>query len=392
MSYVNPSSDQVFTNANIVLADSVLRGSVRVVDGLIAEISRGIKSVPVGANPIDCAGDYLLPGLIELHTDHLETHYAPRPGVRWGMLSAIQAYDAQISAAGITTVFDCLRLGSEGDDFFQRGEMLALASALGKAREQNRLRAEHRLHLRCEVSVATVMDDFSDFEFNQDVGLVSLMDHAPGQRQFTSLEAYALYHQGKNKLSEEAFSGYMAKRVEASKRYSDEHRIKLSERCRERRIPVASHDDATLAHVDESIACGVRVAEFPTTLLAAKASHEAGLGVLMGAPNVVMGGSHSGNVAARTLIENDCLDILSSDYVPSSMLQAVFMIANEFQLLSIPEATRMVTRAPARVLAMHDRGEIVEGLRADLVRVAYHPQQDPAPIVRGVWRHGERML
>lgn len=392
---MNTPTEQVFGNARIVLKQTVVHGSVRVVDGLIKDIDdsagASICSSGAGTNVLDCQGDFLIPGLIELHTDHLETHYSPRPGVRWGMKAAIQAHDAQIAAAGITTVFDCLRMGREEQDLFEPGEMRRLATALREAREQNRLRVEHRLHLRCEVSARDMMDDFSEFADDADVGLVSMMDHAPGQRQFTSLEAYKLYHQTKHKMSDEMFDNYMATRISASLKYSHNNRRTLAGRCAERGIIIASHDDATRSHVDESIQYGVRLAEFPTTLEAAKASHSAGLGVLMGAPNVVRGCSHSGNVAARTLVENRCLDILSSDYIPASLLQAVFMLAAESGLMDIPEAIATVTINPARFIGLHDRGEIAAGLRGDLVRVAYHPAQDPAPIVRSVWRGGERV-
>ncbi len=375
-----------------MLAESVVYGSVQVVDGLIQDIS---ESPETGRNSsvmtVDCQGDFLIPGLIELHTDHLETHYSPRPGVRWGMKAAIQAHDAQIAAAGITTVFDCLRMGMEAQDQFESGEMRQLATALREARDQNRLRIEHRLHLRCEVSARDMMSDFEEFADDADVGLVSMMDHAPGQRQFTSLEAFKLYHKTKHKMTDEVYENYIADRVAGSRKYSDKNRQALVRQCMERGVVMASHDDATLAHVDESIRFGVRLAEFPTTLEAAKASHGAGLGVLMGAPNVVRGRSHSGNVAARTLVENHCLDILSSDYVPASLLQAAFSLAEDSRLMSIPEAIATVTANPARFIGLDDRGEVAPGLRGDLVRVAYHPEQDPAPIVRSVWLKGERV-
>lgn len=394
---MSPRKEQVFDNAKIVLPDTIVIGSIQVVDGVICDISEralfGSSSARIApTHAIDCEGDYLIPGLIELHTDHLEVHYSPRPGVRWGMMSAIQAHDAQVAAAGITTVFDCLRMGNEGEDTYEPGEMKRLAFALAQAGKQKRLRSEHHLHLRCEVSVVDVLDDFEDFVGDLDIDLVSLMDHAPGQRQFTSMEAYRIYHQVKKKLSDEAYADYIAVRIASSKKYSDKHRQVISQRCRALNIPIASHDDATLEHVDESIQCGVSVAEFPTTLEAASASHHAGLGVLMGAPNVVRGASHSGNVAARTLIENSCLDILSSDYVPSSLLQAAFMIANEFELLSVPQAISMVTFNPAQKMGMDDRGAIACALRADLVRVAHIPEQDQAPIIKSVWREGERVV
>ena len=392
---MNTPAEQVFGNARIVLADSIIHGSVQVVDGHIRDISETAPGVSSSANrgvlTVDCQGDYLLPGLIELHTDHLETHYSPRPGIRWGMKAAIQAHDAQIAAAGITTVYDCLRMGREEDDRFEPGEMRRLAAALSEARVENRLRVEHRLHLRCEVSAGDVLHDFSEFEGDADVGLVSMMDHSPGQRQFISMESYKLYHKTKHKMSDEDFDRYVSVRVEASAKYSDSNRRALSAQCAERGIPMASHDDATLAHVEESIRFGVRMAEFPTTLEAARASHAAGLGVLMGAPNVVRGCSHSGNVAARTLVENQCLDILSSDYVPASLLQAAFMLSTMPGMISIPQAIATVTGNPARFMELSDRGEIATGLRADLILVAHRPEQDPAPVVRGVWLLGERV-
>ena len=141
--------EYVLTNARIVLENDILSGSILVRDGLIADVSEG-----VAASGEDLEGDYLLPGLIELHTDHLEAHYSPRPGVRWNAISAIQAHDAQVAASGITTVFDCLRLGSDEEGGFAKGEMRLIADALAQAAREDRLRADHRIHLRCEVSAA----------------------------------------------------------------------------------------------------------------------------------------------------------------------------------------------------------------------------------------------
>ena len=384
------SPEQLYTNAQIVLNDEIVHGCVQVKDGVISDVSSGVSSVTSTA--LDCQGDYLIPGLIELHTDHLETHYSPRPGVRWEMLPAIQAHDAQIAAAGITTVFDCLRCGQERTGQFDTGEMKNLALVMQQASEQNRLRIEHRLHLRCEVSAGDVMDDFRLFEQVPEVGLVSLMDHSPGQRQFPTLEGYAAYHQKRLKMTDDEFAHYVDVRVSASEKYSDKHRQQLSKLCAQRGIPLASHDDATLSHVNESILLGVSIAEFPTTLEAARESHQAGQGVLMGAPNVVRGQSHTGNVAARTLLENNCLDILSSDYIPSSLLQAVFLLALEWQVISLPKAIALVTKNPANAMSLKDRGEIAVGRRADLVQVAHAPGQDITPIVRSVWRNSTRVM
>ncbi|PHP68774.1 phosphonate metabolism protein PhnM [Zhengella mangrovi] len=375
--------ETILSNARIVMEDEILHGSVLVRDGMIADVSG-----TGGAAGEDMEGDYLIPGLVELHTDHLEAHYSPRPGVRWNVTSAIQAHDAQVAASGITTVFDCLRMGSDSTDRFETDEMRGLADALLAAQSEGRLRAEHRIHLRCEVSSPDVMEHFVQFDDVPHVALASLMDHAPGQRQFQTMDQYELYYKTKRGLSDEAFAHFVATRQEQSARYSGPHRLAIAQACRERGIALASHDDATLEHVTEAAEAGVKVAEFPTSLEAARASHDADMGVLMGAPNVVRGKSHSGNISARDLARHGVLDILSSDYVPFSLIHAPFTLADEIEGMTLPRAIAMVTANPARQVGLADRGRIAPGLRADLVRVH---RDAGVPVVRTVWREGRRV-
>src|SRR3712207_6306448 len=181
----------LFENAEVVLPDRVLRrGWVAVVDGRIAEVGEGRAP---GRGGLDLGGDTLIPGLVELHTDHLESHYAPRPKVRWHPLGAVLAYDAQIAASGITTVFDSLRAGADTDGTGLGTELFALADAIGEARRLGLFRCEHLTHLRCEISSADVVPAVEGFAARHDVRLLSLMDHTPGQRQFRDLEKYYLY-------------------------------------------------------------------------------------------------------------------------------------------------------------------------------------------------------
>ena len=376
-------SDFSLHNARLVLPDAVVTGSIRVVGGKIASVDEGAAS-----QGEDCQGDFLMPGLVELHTDHLETHYSPRPGVRWHPIAAIQSHDAQIAAAGITTVLDCLRMGTDDSADYEPNEMLELATYLQRAAEQDRLRAEHLLHLRCEVSSPGVLEDCEKFAQHQNIKLMSLMDHAPGQRQFADMAVFEHYHRSKDGMDDAAFRAFAERRLANSQRFSDSHRRSIATICNARDIALASHDDATLAHVDDAINLGVRIAEFPTTIDAARAAHAKGMGILMGAPNVVRGKSHSGNVGARELAEFGILDILSSDYVPSSLMHAPFVLAMQQKLMSLPEAIALVTCNPARAIGIDDRGEIAEGLRADLVRVRY---QDDVPTVKSVWREGRRV-
>jgi alpha-D-ribose 1-methylphosphonate 5-triphosphate diphosphatase len=377
------SAELVLSNARIVLADEVVDGSLSIRDGLIADIAAG----PSRAGE-DMGGDYLIPGLVELHTDHLEGHYAPRPKVRWNPLAAVLAHDAQVATAGITTVFDALRVGLDEDSDLTTPDMRKLADAIEDGVSNDRLRADHFIHLRCEVSAADCLEGFAYFDKDERVRLASLMDHAPGQRQFVNLETYAYYYQRKLKLSDLEFNEFCDRRIGESMRNSPANRMAISSACQARGIVLASHDDATAAHVQEAVAQGIRVAEFPTTSEAARASKEAGLGVLMGAPNVVRGGSHSGNVSARTLAEDGLLDILSSDYIPFSLIQSAFFLGEVVDSVSLPQAVAMVSKNPAEAVGLADRGVIVRGRRADLVRVRV---DEHIPIVRTVWREGRRV-
>jgi alpha-D-ribose 1-methylphosphonate 5-triphosphate diphosphatase len=376
-------TETVLSNARIVLPDQVVDGSLVLRDGLIAEVSPG--SSRIGE---DMGGDYLIPGLVELHTDHLEGHYAPRPKVRWNPLAAVLAHDAQVATAGITTVFDALRVGLDDDSDMTAPEMRKLADAIEDGVRNDRLRADHFIHLRCEVSKADCVEGFAHFDNDERVRMASLMDHAPGQRQFVNLETYAYYYQRKLKLTDDEFREFCEKRIAESELNAPVNRAAISEACRRRGIVLASHDDATAAHVQEAVAQGIRVAEFPTTHEAAKASREAGLGVLMGAPNVVRGGSHSGNVSARALAEDGLLDILSSDYIPFSLIQSAFFLGEVVDAVALPQAVAMVSKNPAEAVGLTDRGAIEPGRRADLVRVRV---DEHIPVVRMVWREGRRV-
>ncbi|KZL20693.1 Alpha-D-ribose 1-methylphosphonate 5-triphosphate diphosphatase [Pseudovibrio axinellae] len=380
---VKPHTPMVFSNAKLVLPETVINGTLAVDRGKICDLSKG------GArNALDCEGDYLLPGLVELHTDHLESHYKPRPGVTWNAVSAVQAHDAQIACSGITTVFDALRVGMEDDADLTARDMREMADAIEIGQREGRLRADHFIHLRCEVSADNCVDGFDLFKDDPRVRLASLMDHTPGQRQFTSLDQFELYYKTQKGFSDQQMKEFTEQMQTRAKRNSNKNRLAIAERAKAAGMMLASHDDATLAHVKEATHFGINVAEFPTTLEAAKASHEAGMAVLMGAPNVVRGKSHSGNISARELAEAGYLDVLSSDYVPVSLLQAAFRLEQQIESISLPEAVQKVTRIPAQAVGLSDRGALEEGRRADLIQVR---MVGDVPIVRGVWREGYRV-
>ncbi|MHA6689648.1 alpha-D-ribose 1-methylphosphonate 5-triphosphate diphosphatase [Devosia sp. A449] len=376
-------TDTNFANARIVLGDAVIEGGLATKDGIITAIDTG--GAGVGE---DMDGDYLIPGLVELHTDHLESHYRPRPGVFWDAMAALHAHDVQIIGSGITTVFDAVRIGSDPDlpDMGQHVDQLTGAIASGRA--GGWLRAEHFVHLRCELPTPDVIEQFEAHASHAQTRLASVMDHTPGQRQFSSLEDYKRFYKDKIGRSQTELDEYLDARQAEHDRYSAPNRAHIVARCRELGLPLASHDDTTLLHVEEGVADGVAISEFPTTLEAAAAAHDAGLAILMGAPNVVRGRSHSGNISATDLVRAGLLDILSSDYVPFALLQAAFVLPQRIDGLELPAALATVTRNPAKAAGLDDRGEIAIGKRADLVRVRVI---DGLPVVRSVWRQGQRV-
>jgi alpha-D-ribose 1-methylphosphonate 5-triphosphate diphosphatase len=375
----------VFTNGRIVTPGEVFTGILRAVDGVIQEMGPGqIRCSP----SVDLEGDYLIPGLIELHTDALERHFVPRPGVRWPETAAVLSHDAAIMAAGITTVFDALALGDTKENSERILELDSMAGSVKAARAHGLLRVDHFLHLRCEVCYPDVVSLFRSFDGEPLVKMVSLMDHTPGQRQFTRLEKFLQYYQGKYSLSDGEAEELIRRRKENQKKFSRAHRETIVGLCRGRGLPLASHDDTTLQHVQEAASEGVVISEFPTTLEAARAARESGLVILMGAPNMVMGRSHSGNVSALELARSGLLDILSSDYVPSSLLHGAFLLHRELGW-GLPEAVKLITLNPARVAHLEDRGALEGGRQADLIRVREHGR---TPIIQGVWRMGEKIF
>jgi alpha-D-ribose 1-methylphosphonate 5-triphosphate diphosphatase len=342
-------------------------------------------TVPPGA--VDCGGDLLLPGLIELHTDNLERHIEPRPKVAWPHLSAIVAHDAELASTGITTVFDALRVGSLVMSKTGSGEYArSLANEILELRREGALKISHFLHLRAEVCSETLVEELAKFGPEDQIGIVSLMDHTPGQRQFRDLSKLKDYYTGKYGMSEADWADHVTTQKAIRDRLGEVHEAAVVTEARRFGAVLASHDDTTGDQVRTSAAHGVHFAEFPTTEEAASACRDHGIKVMMGGPNLIRGGSHSGNVAAKELAEAGLLDILSSDYVPSSLLSGALFLGDLWGDVARGVAT--VTSAPAKATGLMDRGALRRGLRADVIRVA---RIGRAAALRGVWVEGNRV-
>ena len=379
-----PTQPVRLTNARLVLPHQVISGGITIEDEVITEITRG----PSAPGAIDLGGDFLIPGLVELHTDNLERHLEPRPGVRFPYLAAILAHDGELASCGITTVFDALRVGvgTAGDKANEHAYAREVATQLIEARAKGALRIRHLIHLRAEVCSESLIQELSEFGPEDRIGLISLMDHTPGQRQFRDLSKLKEYYCGKYSMSDAEFEVMVENRLAQRSRIGDAHNAFTVETARRCGAVLASHDDTTASDVATSAAQGIKLAEFPTTVEAAQACRKAGVSIIMGAPNVLRGGSHSGNVAAADLARSDLLDILSSVYVPSALLRAAFQLADIWD--DIPRAIATITQNPADSVGLTDRGRIQVGALGDLVQVS---QMHNSPVVRAVWKGGARV-
>ncbi|KMW58745.1 Metal-dependent hydrolase involved in phosphonate metabolism [Candidatus Rhodobacter oscarellae] len=377
------TTETCLANAELVLPTETIRGSILFRDGLIAEINEG-RAVPAGA--VDCGGDHVAPGLVELHTDNLERHLSPRPKVNWPHYAAIMAHDRELASTGITTVFDALRVGSNPSRGSYPKYAREVATEIMALRARGALKISHHLHLRAEICSETLTAELGEFDDSDRVGIVSLMDHTPGQRQFRDVSKLEVYYKGKHGFSQAEFEEYMAYLRGVSAQNGAAHTAATVSAAARFGATLASHDDTTTEHVAASKSHGASLAEFPTTEDAAQACRAEAIQVIMGAPNLVRGGSHSGNVSAQALAEQDCVDILSSDYIPSSLLLGGAQLGQLWGDMARGIAT--VTKNPAESAGLADRGALELGRRADVIRFDL---AGTTPVLRAAYVQGAQV-
>lgn len=378
--------EAILTNVRLVLEDRVVDGTLVHEGGRIRALDEGRSHV---ASAIDGEGAYLAPGLIDLHTDALEGHFVPRPKVIWpDARAAALAHDGQMAASGVTTVYDAICAGGFDQAKADRRALYeVMLDAVEQGSARGLFRVDHRIHLRCELTDRTLPELVDAAMGRPNLSLASLMDHTPGTRQWRNVEHLKVYLSGIGKGGAD-IDAEVADRIERAKGAVSGNYDKMVALFSSSGIVLASHDDTTPAHVEEAVAAGCTISEFPTTIEAARAAKVAGLATIGGAPNVVRGGSHSGGVSMRDLASEGLLDALASDYVPASLLQAALALTRTAGL-SIPQALALVTAAPARLARLDDRGRLAEGLRADLVLFAL---ADDTPVVREVFLVGRRVF
>lgn len=374
-------------NAQIVTTDGVTHGAVTIEKGLITQIGRTTSR---SVDPIDLGGYFLIPGIVDVHTDHVETHVHPRSGVQWAFLPSLMAHDGVVISGGTTTVFDSLSVGASMKRPERREILVPLVEAMEHGQANGLFRAQHLLHLRCEISDPETIGLVDATIGRRIARLVSIMDHTPGDRQSPDVQRWLVHMSREMEISLDEGRARMAELLERSARVGPDVRAHIAAAAQAHGVTLMSHDDRTAGQVDQAHGDGVSISEFPTTMEAAQRARLLGLANVAGAPNFLRGGSQSGNIAAKELLKAGLVDALASDYIPRSLLDAAFAIARDSDVpLDLPQAVALVSDAPARLTGLNDRGRIEQGLRADLVAVRL---VDDQPQVLAVWREGRQVF
>ena len=377
--------DYLLTNAKLILPDLVINGGwVAIEDGVIRGIGSPGEHLPRSSQRFDVAGKFLLPGIVDLHCDMIEKMTQPRPGVEIAPGIALHATDRLLLGCGVTSELHSLSL--DDDEFGPRSDRF-VSDFLARLSRERHCGARHLLHARVEVSSERGLPALRAIINNPLLRLISIMDHSPGQGQYTSEAAFRTYVARSSGRGDAEIDAILARKRDLQ--HDTPTRIaQVIALAAAHNIPLASHDDDTPEKVADWAAQGLRISEFPTTLAAARAAHQAGLAVGMGAPNLLRGRSSGGNLSALTAIEAGVVDWLCADYYPAALLPAAFMLA-ERGILSLPAAVALITRNPAHAIGMgHQIGSIAVGLSADLLLV----EPTPDPVVRQVFVAGRPVL
>jgi alpha-D-ribose 1-methylphosphonate 5-triphosphate diphosphatase len=379
-------------NANLVLPEQVMEGGAVVVrDGRIESILTDRSALPAGlSREVDADGAYLMPGIVDLHNDSLETEINPRPGANLPLEFALSNLERRLISSGVIVEFHAIgfmNLERSNRTINQASERAAFVREV--MRRGGGVVDHHVLH-RLDVWNPEAMDILFDSVRASDIGYVSLNDHTPGQGQYRDVERYKTFMQawrkdrGHSAEGDDEVEDRMAARAADT---SNVPAVYVRVRAERDALPyfLATHDDDSPEKVDAQWVLGATVAEFPITVDAARRARERGMAIVVGAPNIVRGGSTSGNQDARELFELGLADVICADYHAPSLLVAAFRLASD-GACDLPTAIRALTLNPSTAVGIRDSGAIRTGYVADMLLARAEP--GAVPQVEAVYRGG----
>ncbi|MGR3460355.1 MAG: alpha-D-ribose 1-methylphosphonate 5-triphosphate diphosphatase [Roseovarius sp.] len=342
------------TGAEFLWPDGPGPGSLGLRDGLITD--------DPAPRRVDLSDFLVLPGMVDAHGDGFEHHLAPRRGALTGPALGLPAAEAELAASGITTAilaqFVSWEGGMRGPEFAAR-----MLSALDRVRDG--LATDLRVQLRLETAFLDAYPALEEMVMRHRIGYVVFNDHIPHAALAAGKRPPRLTGQAlKAGRSPEAHLALLL-RLHGNAAEVPAALDALAARLGAQGVRLGSHDDTTAADRRAAHARGAHIAEFPETVAAAEAARGMGDAVVMGAPNLVRGGSHKGNAGAREMVAAGLVTALASDYHPPSLARAAFALVDA-GTCDLAAAWSLVSRGPARMLGLDDRGELRPGLRADL--------------------------
>lgn len=357
--------------AQVLRPDGLEDGDLSLSDGLVTDAPEGRE--------IDLSGYMVLPGLVDVHGDGFERHLAPRRGAMKDLVQGMIATEAELAANGITTAvlaqFYSWEGGMRGAEFADR-----VFDALGEVR--GRVDTDLLAQLRFEMSLLEDYDAVLEMVARHGIGYVVFNDHLPHAALAAGKRPQGLTGQalriGRNPEKHLEFIQGLHDRITEVGPALE----RLSAGLRAQSVRLGSHDDGTAEARRVARARGMTIAEFPETVEAAEEARAGGDSVIMGAPNLVRGGSHKGNVSAVDLVAMGLVDALASDYHYPSLKRAAFFLADG-GVCDLATAWRLVSRGPAEVLGLEDRGVLQAGLRADLVVIEPETRRVMATLAGG---------
>ncbi|WZL74716.1 phosphonate metabolism protein PhnM [Clostridiaceae bacterium 35-E11] len=372
----------LITNGQIVMEDKILTGYDVVIENDIIEriAKQGEIDLKGAFEIIDANGGYIVPGFIDIHADYIEHMAAPRPTTLMDFELSLRETEKQLICHGITTMFHSLSLykSSEfGNKPIRSPENVCKFIDLIDRSHTSKHLIRHRFHARFEIDNLEQVDHLKAYINEGKVHLVSIMDHTPGQGQYRNLEIYRETLKGYSNLTDLEIDEIIVS-SQSKDKMTIEMMKEIAELAKKKGIAFASHDDDSIEKIDLVQSFGATISEFPITLKVAREAKKRGMFTIAGAPNILLGGSHSGNLSAAVAIEHDSIDILCSDYYPAALLHAIFKLHEEYGH-DLHEMFRLVTINPAKAVNMdHEIGSIKENKKADILVIERIEERYPA--------------
>ncbi|SHI41655.1 alpha-D-ribose 1-methylphosphonate 5-triphosphate diphosphatase [Dethiosulfatibacter aminovorans DSM 17477] len=386
------------TNGRIVLKDRIIEGRDLIIrEDIIEGLPERNEAIHIEGNRevelVDVNGAYITPGFVDIHADYIEQMGAPRPTSMMDLNLAMRETERVLATHGITTMFHSLSImkdmSFDKNPIRQMKYVRTLTDIIDEIERGQKL-IRHKFHARFEMESVDCIEELKGFINDGKVDLVSFMDHSPGQGQYSNVERYREdLIKMDNDLNEDNVDDYLES-IKTVEKASHQECIEIAELARSKNIAVASHDDDTMEKLDCNEEIGVTISEFPIRIDVAKKAKEKGFHTIAGAPNVMLGGSHSGNLAAHEAIQEGCIDILCSDYYPASMLHSVFKL-HETYGHDLAEMFALVTINPAKAVKLDDvLGSIEIGKKADLLVI--DKLEETYPVVSRCYVNGSEVM